>query len=268
MIKEFGDAVAEIFNDPKLKEKAKDFGDSATASARAFTDRFKDEEVKDKFKSVGDTAKDFGQSVSDYFKDDKEHPEDESKKKQENEVDEPDDKAGIVQGGAAKSVVAKKQVEFKDRSGRITGYSFAIAWSIAFIIFFNFFNQYIAYYEFDAVTSTWNMYPFITGSFGTWLPVLNASLIASIIGNIILIINDSFYFNHITNIVMHFFGIAAVSALLILFPFDFNVVPEANLNAILFPILKIIFILVIVGLSIGILVRFIKVIVRVVRPAG
>jgi hypothetical protein len=112
------------------------------------------------------------------------------------------------------------------------------------------------------------MYPFITESFGAWLPVLNAALIASIVGNIILIINDSFYFNHITNIVMHFFGLAAFSALLVLFPFDFNVVPEASLNAILFPLLKIIFILAIVGLSIAILVRFIKVIVRVVRPAG
>ena len=266
MIKEFGDAVAEIFNDPKLKEKAKDFGDTATASAKAFADRFKDEEVKDKFRSVGDTAKDFGQSISDYFKDDNEQPEDESKKKQENEAVEPEVKAATAGGAAVNSTPAKKQIEFKDRSGRITGYSFAIAWSIAFIIFFNFFNRYIAYYEYDAVTSAWNVYPFITGNFGAWLPVLNAALIVSIIGNIILIINDSFYFNHITNIVMHFFGIAAIAALLVLFPFDFNVVPEANLNAILFPILRIVFILIIVGLSIGILVRFIKVIVRVVRP--
>ena len=268
MIKEFGDAVAEIFNDPRLKEKAKEFGDSAADSARAFADRFKDEEVKDKFKSVGDTAKDFGQSVSDYFREDKESPGDESKKKQENEVDKPKDEETTVKGTAAKTAATKKQVEFKDRSGRITGYSFAIAWSIAFIIFFNFFNQYIAYYEYDTVLNTWNIYPFITESFGAWLPVLNAALIASIVGNIILIINDSFYFNHITNIVMHFFGIAAFSALLVLFPFDFNVVPEANLNVILFPLLRIIFILAIVGLSIAILVRFVKVIVRVIRPAG
>ena len=266
MIREFGDAVAEIFNDPRLKEKAKEFGDSATASAKAFAERFKDEEVKDRFRSVGDTAKDFGQSVADYFRDDKEQTGDESKKKQVSEAGDPEDKDETLQDIPAEAPTeTKKHFEFKDRTGRITGYSFAIAWSIAFIIFFNFFSQYIAYYEFDSVTNTWNMYPFITENFGAWLPVLNASLIASIVGNIILIINDSFYFNHITNIVMHFFGIAAVSALLVLFPFDFNVVPEANLNPILFPILKVVFILIIVGLSIGILVRFIKVIVRTVR---
>jgi hypothetical protein len=260
MIKEFGNAVGEIFNDPNLKKKAREFGDSAADSAKAFGNRFKDEEVKNKFKNLGETAKDFGQSVSDYFKDDKEQTEKESKKKPENET-----KEALVSNAGDKNPVSKDRLEFSSRTGRITGYSFAIAWSIAFIVFFNFFNRYIAYYEYDAVTSSWNIYPFITSNFNAWLPVLNAALIASIVGNIILIFNDSFYFNHITNIVMHFFGIASIAALLVLFPFDFNVVPEASLNAILFPILKIVLILIIVGLSIGILVRFIKVIIRVVR---
>ena len=71
MFKTFGDAVSEIFDDPKLKEKAKEFADSAAESANIFGSRFKDEEVKNKFRDVGKAAQDFGKSVADYFKSDK-----------------------------------------------------------------------------------------------------------------------------------------------------------------------------------------------------
>jgi hypothetical protein len=70
LVKEFGDAVSKIFDDPELKKKAKDFGDSAVKSAKLFGQRFKDKEVKSKFKDVGKAACDFGNSVSDYFKED------------------------------------------------------------------------------------------------------------------------------------------------------------------------------------------------------
>ena len=52
MFKAFGDAVSEIFDDPKLKEKAKEFTESAAESAKIFGSRFKDEEVKAKFRDV------------------------------------------------------------------------------------------------------------------------------------------------------------------------------------------------------------------------
>ena len=71
MFRIFGDAVSEIFDDPKLKEKAKEFADSAAESAKIFGSRFKDEEVKDKFRDVGKAAQDFGKSVADCFKADK-----------------------------------------------------------------------------------------------------------------------------------------------------------------------------------------------------
>ena len=64
LVKEFGDVVSKIFDDPELKKKAKDFGDSAVKSAKLFGKRFKDEEVKNKFKDVGKAARDFGDSVS------------------------------------------------------------------------------------------------------------------------------------------------------------------------------------------------------------
>ena len=68
LIKAFGNAVSETFDDPKLKEKAKEFADSAAESAKAFGSRFKDDEAKAKFGDVGKAAQDFGQSVADCFK--------------------------------------------------------------------------------------------------------------------------------------------------------------------------------------------------------
>jgi len=67
IFKAFGDAISEIFDDPKLKEKAKEFTDSAAESAKIFGSRFKDEDVKAKFREVGKAAQDFGRAVVDSF---------------------------------------------------------------------------------------------------------------------------------------------------------------------------------------------------------
>ena len=67
MFESFGRALSEIFNDPKLKEKAKELGKSAAASAEAFGNRFRDEEVKAKFRETGKAAQEFGRSIADYF---------------------------------------------------------------------------------------------------------------------------------------------------------------------------------------------------------
>ena len=71
MFEAFGDAISQIFKDPELKEKAKEFGKNAAESAEAFGSRFKDEDVREKFRDVGKAAQDFGKSVADYFKADK-----------------------------------------------------------------------------------------------------------------------------------------------------------------------------------------------------
>ena len=69
IFKTFGDAISEIFNDPELKKKAREFTDSAAESARTFSSRFKDEDVKTKFRDVGKAAQDFGKTIADNFKD-------------------------------------------------------------------------------------------------------------------------------------------------------------------------------------------------------
>lgn len=269
MFKEFGNAISEIFNDPKLKEKAKEFGESASASAKVFASRFKDEEVKKKFKDVGKAAKNFGEGMADYFKDDKEK----AQNKSENTaapnvktVEEEESKKKLIESASNSKESVKADAVIKDnKTARITGYSIAIAWDIVLIIFFNFYSRYIAYYQYNELTKSWGIFPFVTGTFVAWLPILTISLVVSIMGNIILIINDSFYVNNVTNIVMNIFGIASVSTLLSLFPFDFNVSSDVNLNGILVPIVTAFLILIIVGLGIGILVRFIKILVETAK---
>jgi ribosomal-protein-alanine N-acetyltransferase len=65
----FGQALSEIFNDPELKAKARQFGSSAAESASTFADRFKDDEVRAKFKQMAQAAKDFGSGMATFGQD-------------------------------------------------------------------------------------------------------------------------------------------------------------------------------------------------------
>ena len=71
MFKIFGEAIGEIFDDPELKKKAKEFAESAAESAKAFKNRFEDEDVRDKFRDTGKAVEDFGKSVTAYILKDK-----------------------------------------------------------------------------------------------------------------------------------------------------------------------------------------------------
>lgn len=271
MVKEFGEVISKIFGDPELKRKAKDFAKSAEDSAKAFGSRFKDEGVKEKFKDFGKAARNFGESVSDYYKDDKGKDEDISQKEYEWEkkldekmknFGEKAEKAGKEIGKKVEEAGDKIHSYFKDtRSGRITGYSFAIIWSVVFFVFFNFYNQYIAYYHYDNV---WHRYPLLTESFSQWLPIVSAALVASIVGNILLIIYDGYFFRQIIHIALNLFGLAAVVSLLTIFPFDFTVFPR-DLTGILNPIVIAILVLIIIGIGVETIVRLIKLIVNTAK---
>ena len=168
---------------------------------------------------------------------------------------------------SGKRIGDKMDAHFKSRSGRITASAFAIAWSIALLIFFNFFNQYVAYYHSETVggITTWIRYPFFTEDINLWLPILTATLIISIIGHIILVILDRYILREMIHIVINAFSLWTVLTLLSVFPFDFSVIPNpaaadaTDLGVRIF----LIFISVVVGIAI--LVSVIKLIVNVVR---
>jgi uncharacterized membrane protein len=168
---------------------------------------------------------------------------------------------------SGKGIGDKIDAHFKGRRGRITASAFAIAWSIVLLIFFNFFNQYVAYYHSETVdgVTTWIRYPFFTEAINLWLPILTATLIVTIIGHIILLILDRYVLREMIHIVINAFSLWTVLTLLIVFPFDFSVIPSTTAAEATYLGVKIFLILISVGVGIAILVRVIKLIVNVVR---
>ena len=157
----------------------------------------------------------------------------------------------------------------RKREGRIAGSSFAIAWSVVLLIFFNFFNQYVAYYSSETVdgATIWTKYPFFTQDISLWLPILTATLILTILGHIILIAFDRYTLRETIMIVLGAFGLVTVATLASIFPFDFSVIPNATAADATYIGVRILLILISVGIGIGIIVRLIKLMVNVVRQS-
>jgi uncharacterized membrane protein len=156
---------------------------------------------------------------------------------------------------------------FRSRNARIVGSAFAIAWSIVLLIFFNFFNQYVAYYHAETIggVTIWTKYPFFTEDVNLWLPILTTTLIMSIVGHVILIVRDRYILREMIHIVINAFGLWTVTTLLSVFPFDFTVIPNPATADATYLGVRIFLIFVSVGIGIAILVRVIRLIVNIVR---
>lgn len=168
---------------------------------------------------------------------------------------------------SGKGIEDRVEGYFKGRRGRITASAFAIAWSIALLIFFNFFHQYVAYYSSETVggITTWIRYPFFTEDINLWLPILTATLIISVVGHIILIIIDRYILREMIHIVINAFSLWTILTLLTVFPFDFSVIPSTTAAEATYLGVRIFLIFISVGVGIAILVRVIKLIVNVVK---
>jgi len=68
MLRKFGTTVGEIFDDPAVKEKGKEFAASVVdAAANIVQNKIKDAEARSKFRSVGEAAETLGSSVKKHF---------------------------------------------------------------------------------------------------------------------------------------------------------------------------------------------------------
>ena len=167
-----------------------------------------------------------------------------------------------------KHIGRKVEEYFKDRrGGRITASAFAIAWSIVLLIFFNFFNQYVAYYHAQVTGNivTWTRQPFFTDAINLWLPILTTTLIISILGHIVLIIFDRPWLRELIHIVIGAFALATVITLVSVFPFDFSVIPSVTVAGGVSIGVTVVLICISLGIGIGLVVRAIKLIVNLVR---
>ncbi|MDD4923787.1 MAG: hypothetical protein PHF74_02985 [Dehalococcoidales bacterium] len=150
----------------------------------------------------------------------------------------------------------------RTRTGRIIGYSFAIFWNIVLIIFFSLFYEYIAWYSVGDDGSL-VITPMLTSDFMLWMPVLITSLSICIVANIILIVYDRYWFREAVQILLELIGMAVVIYLVIIFPFDFSVIPNAVAAGILPTVTKVVFIFVAVAFGVSALVRFIKMVLNI-----
>jgi uncharacterized membrane protein len=166
-----------------------------------------------------------------------------------------------------KRIEHKVDTHLRSRSGRMVTSAFAVAWSIVLLIFFNFFNQYVAYYQSETVggVTTWTRYPFFTEDVNLWLPILTTTLVISIIGHTILIVRDRYILREGIHIVINAFALWTVATLLSIFPFDFSVIPNPTAVDATYLGVRVFLILLSVGIGIAILVSVIKLIVNVVR---
>jgi len=265
MVREFGNVLGEIFKDPKVREKAQEFARSTGEAVQAFIDKFKEEEVKQRFKQAGRAAEEFGQKVAKRFGTSKE------KYSQGNGERFPrsDFEIGVekaVQWG--RGVAARKDDYFRStRVQRLVSYNVAIVWSFIFLIFFNFFRQYIAYYHYEVVEGIgqWMREPLLSGEFGAVLPILNIALVLSILGNGVLIVFDRYLLRQGISIVLHIFSLAVILSFLTMFPFNFDIVPFPNAAQVLSIIVAIVFIAIAIGLIVGIVVRIVRIVITTIR---
>jgi hypothetical protein len=153
------------------------------------------------------------------------------------------------------------------RAARITAYSFAIAWDLFLIIFFNFYSDLIAYYHAEPGVATLTRYPLVTSDFSIWQPIVTTALIIAIIGYVIMIIVDSYPVRQFIRIAIDVLAIWAIASLIVIFPFDFSPIPVADVADILRWTLPLVLGLTIFGISMGIIVRIIKLIVYAVKGA-
>jgi len=151
------------------------------------------------------------------------------------------------------------------RNSRIASSGAAIAWSVVLLIFFNLFSQYLAFYQSQTINGVteWNIYPLLTQDFRLVLPILNATLILSIVGHTVAIIFDKYLLREIILIVLNLFGLATVVTFLRIFPFDFSVIPNTTIATISPTVAIVILAVIAVALGIGALVKLIKLIINV-----
>jgi len=158
--------------------------------------------------------------------------------------------------------------EYEEKRGRrVFGYVWNVIWSLVFLIFFNFFSRYIAYFQFEKTDGLlrWNVYPIITSEFSRLIPLITAGLIVILIGNIILLIFDRYVLSRIVEILSSIFTIAVLANIILVFPFDFNVIPYDQLSEMFPLILKILFGLIIFILVILVIANFVKIVVKITK---
>jgi hypothetical protein len=113
------------------------------------------------------------------------------------------------------------------RCGEIASDMSIILVTVAQLIFFTSFHEYIAWpiTEPDGSIIRLSM---LTDGYFTWLPVPITASIVVIVASIIMIVFNRYWFRQGAWVLFCLLGIAVTVSLVTLFPFDFSVIPNAT----------------------------------------
>ena len=113
------------------------------------------------------------------------------------------------------------------RCGEIASDLSIIFVTAAQLIFFVFFYEYIAW-PVTGPDGTVTRLSMLTDDYFTWLPFPITASIVVIIASMVMIIWDNYWFRQIAWIGFCLLGIAVTVSLVLIFPFDFSVIPNAT----------------------------------------
>jgi hypothetical protein len=133
------------------------------------------------------------------------------------------------------------------RTGRRIGYVIAAAINVALLYFVN-------------NLLNWDLSPFLTDDFERVIPLINVSLVATIVVNVIYLFFDRRWFKSLTQIGLAGIAMAATVRLYRVFPFDFSAYDFAWAT-----LARAVLIIAMVGMAIAIVAETVKLIVRLAR---
>lgn len=143
----------------------------------------------------------------------------------------------------------QREITVSNRTTRRIGYGVAIAVNVALLFFVN-------------NLLDWGWFGWLTEDLNDVIPLINFSLVASIVANAAYFANDSPGFKGVLELAVNTISLVVVIRLLQVFPFDFSEHSSAWETA-----TRSILIVAIVGISLAMLVEFVKLVQIAVRAA-
>ncbi len=113
----------------------------------------------------------------------------------------------------------------RDRTGEIGSHIFIILVTLAQLIFFTRFHNYIAWNTTEPDGSVTRL-SMLTDDYFTWLPIMITASILVITASIAMIIYDNYRFRKTAEISFNIIGIVVSVSLVSIFPFDFSAIPN------------------------------------------
>ncbi len=115
----------------------------------------------------------------------------------------------------------------QSRGGRIGSHVAMILVTGANLIFITRFHEYIAWYTLEPGGGVTRL-SVLTDDYFVWLPIPVTASILAIAAYSVMIFYDRYWFRMTAQILLNVIGIAVVTSLVSIFPFDFSVIPNTT----------------------------------------